>query len=365
MSGPAGSIAINISGTEDFPCPPSYPHPDDIVGPTGGIGEAEVANVMTGPTGPADTLFLSSAIGPTGPIDTDTFDCIPGVTKRSIKYKGILDVKKIMDERYSDKIFTLSSSLDVLALYMQSQAILYTESKVYCEQQLNMLMLPAIFISALCTFLSVALQYEWIGPYIISGFTGANSFILALISYLKLDAKAEAHKTSAYQYEKLRTICEFYSGKTMFFTNQQDDPLKTEAAILTKVEEIHKRVEEVRDTNKFILPQQVRYHFIELYRQNLFSDVKELQLEELKLLTKLKVLMNQVSHYDGLNSDNLRSFELPEYIHLVERKDDMIEKILDHRKKYSKVGSRIKDEIDLYVKKSKRWSHRCCAWLKT
>jgi len=363
---------------------------DIVVIDISGANSTRVATGATGPIGQTtpvvanELTYVLTTTGPTGMTGTsesysqlDTFDCIPGVTKRSIKYKGILDVKKIMDERYSDKIFTLSNSLDVLALYMQSQAILYTEAKVYCEQQLNMLMLPAIFISALCTFLSVALQYEWIGPYIISGFTGTNSFILALISYLKLDAKAEAHKTSAYQYEKLRTICEFYSGKTMLFSIQASDiknkpdsddvrsSKTTEESILEKVDEIHKRVEEVRDTNKFILPQQVRYHFMHLYRQNLFSDVKKLQLEELKLLTRLKVFMNQVTHLDSVNENNLRSFESPEYIKLVERKDAMIEEILEHRKKYSEVGTHIKQEIDLYVLKSKKCRNRCCAWLKT
>ena len=50
----------------------------------------------------------------------------------------------------------LSNSLDILAIFLKSEKILYTEAKTYCEQQLNFLMLPAIFISALTTVLSMA-----------------------------------------------------------------------------------------------------------------------------------------------------------------------------------------------------------------
>ena len=38
------------------------------------------------------------------------------------------------------------------------------------------------------------------------------SFLLAVVSYMKLDAQAEAHKISAHQYDKLQSVCEFSSG---------------------------------------------------------------------------------------------------------------------------------------------------------
>ena len=160
-----------------------------------------------------------------------------------------------MNEDYSDAGFNMSTSMDIIAVYIKAQKILYTEAKVYCEQQLNMLMLPAICISAICTLLSLALQSEVAGPYVISALTAVNSFILALISYLKLDAKAEAHKTSAYHYSKLLTICEFQSGKIMFF--KRDDSPEYFVALynemLQLITNIEKKIEEIQDTNKFIL----------------------------------------------------------------------------------------------------------------
>ena len=72
------------------------------------------------------------------------------------QYKTMLDVRNLVtnDELGINNPTYLSTSLDILAVYIKGQKILYTEAKVYCEQQLNMLMLPAIFISSLCTLLS-------------------------------------------------------------------------------------------------------------------------------------------------------------------------------------------------------------------
>jgi hypothetical protein len=140
--------------------------------------------------------------------------------------KGIQNIQSIQNiqnyDRYSKEIESVylredtyySITLDLISLYLKGQKILYTESKTFCEMVLYCLMLPAIFISSACTVLNVPLKGVSYGPTIVSALNGFNSFILAFISYVKLDAKAEAHKTSAYQFDKLQAMCEFYSGKT-------------------------------------------------------------------------------------------------------------------------------------------------------
>jgi hypothetical protein len=203
--------------------------------------------------------------------------------------RRIGDIKALIDEEYNDKDYIISTSLDILALYIKGQKVLYTEAKVYCEQQLNMLMLPAIFISAVCTLLSVGLKDLVEGAYVVSGLAAFNSFILAIISYLKLDAKAEAHKTSAYMYDKLGSICEFNSGKIMFFKEEGD-----QEDILKLVDDVETKITEIKDTNKFILPEVIRFRYKELMSQNLFSTVKKLQIDDLVLKTELKALFNRM-----------------------------------------------------------------------
>jgi hypothetical protein len=52
---------------------------------------------------------------------------------------------------------------------------------------------------------------------------------------MKLDAKAEAHKTSSYKYDKLQSECEFFSGKLLFFASKDDDIDNTNVDDLNKM----------------------------------------------------------------------------------------------------------------------------------
>ena len=291
-------------------------------------------------------------------------------------YKKMMEIRDMVtnDELGDNNPTSLSTSLDILGTYIKGQRILYTESKVYCEQQLNMLMLPAIFISSLCTLLSMALQDTVSGPYIVAALTAINSFILALISYLKLDAKAEAHKTSAYQYDKLRTICEFNSGNIMFFI-QKEDWTKVKQDIMKLVEEIQKKVEEVKDTNKFILPQYIRHHFPELYSQNLFSNVKKLQIDELLLLTDLRSTECNLMDVEA----RIKLIETGKVKYDVQQLEDEIKyrwqerdvrngirkKIIEHRKLYMQLEEEYKSEIKAFVDTVNKKRYQCCSWLKT
>jgi len=275
------------------------------------------------------------------------------------KNRRIKDVKVIIDEEYNDKDYIISTSLDILALYIKGQRVLYTEAKVYCEQQLNMLMLPAIFLSAVCTVLSVSLKDMMEGGYIVSGLAAFNSFLLSIISYLKLDAKAEAHKTSAYMYDKLGSICEFNSGKIMFFKEKDD-----QEDILKLVADVETKITEIKDTNKFILPEVIRFRYKEFISQNLFSTVKKLQIDDLILKTELKALLNRVDTLkEQVETDSSVQTGLDEAIKLKEKK---IIEIIELRKEYIKLNDEFKKLMDEQIgNASRRCCWRCTRWLKT
>jgi hypothetical protein len=282
------------------------------------------------------------------------------------KNRRIKDVKVIIDEEYNDKDYIISTSLDILSLYIKGQRVLYTEAKVYCEQQLNMLMLPAIFVSAVCTVLSVGLKDLTAGVYIVSGLTAVNSFILSIISYLKLDAKAEAHKTSAYMYDKLGAVCEFNSGKVLFFKPEPNDDGTDTARekVIKLVEDVETKITEIKDTNKFILPEVVRYRYKELMTQNLFSNVKKLQIDDLVLKTELKALLNRVDTLkEQVQTDTSLNEGLEEAIDAKEKK---IIEIIKLRKEYIKLNDDFKELINEQIgNASRRCCWRCTRWLKT
>ena len=190
-----------------------------------------------------------------------------------------------------------STILDIIAVYVKGQKILYTEAKTLCEQRLNKLMLPAIFNTAVCTVLSLVLKdFDW-GATVVSVLNGINAFILALINYLKLDAKAEAHRTTAYKFDKLQANLEFNSGKELFMP--KDVSSVAVSSISSIIEATEKAIQEIKETNQFILPENIRYLFPKLHNTNVFAEVKKIQNREMLIVNQLKDLMNEkeiVSH---------------------------------------------------------------------
>uniref|UniRef100_A0A6C0AIS6 Uncharacterized protein n=1 Tax=viral metagenome TaxID=1070528 RepID=A0A6C0AIS6_9ZZZZ len=279
-------------------------------------------------------------------------------------YRNMKYVRDLMDISYNSRDSVISTSMDLLALYMQGQKILYTESKVYCEQQLNMLMLPAILISALCTLLSVSLKDLTAGVYIVSGLAACNSFILSVVSYLKLDAKAEAHKTAAYQFDKLQTMCEFNSGKVLFFKKDAEPTEETKDKIIKIVEDIEAKVKEIKDTNKFILPEYVRFGFKNLYEQNIFSDVKVIQINETIKLSEVREKLNRIIYLKSLpdSPDNEEKIRVA-----TTEKDQAIRDVILLRMEFFRICERTKHEVRKNIEETRKYKFIdvFCGWLKT
>jgi len=142
----------------------------------------------------------------------------------ALKYKtyNFLAVEKKINRYYFDKYQNYSSALDILASYLKGQKLIYMESKVHTELQLNWLMMPSILLSTAATVLgSVVKDYTW-GTIMISSVNGVIACLLAVVNYLKLDAASEAHKISAHQYDKLQTSVEFLSGSVLLFHKRED-----------------------------------------------------------------------------------------------------------------------------------------------
>ena len=172
-----------------------------------------------------------------------------------------------------------AEALHVLALYMKGQKVLYMEAKSHCERRLNMLMLPAILNSAVCTVISSALHDWQYGATLLAGLSAFNSCVLAVISYLKLDAKCEAHRASAFQFERLQSLCEFHAGKFLFGYGK--DKLHDFDGVLSEIET---KMKEIKDSNQFMLPKTVRNHYSIIYTTNVFMVLRKTptQIHELE-----------------------------------------------------------------------------------
>ena len=305
-----------------------------------------------------------------------------------VNIQEIIDFKEYeqgISSVYMGKMTYYSTTLDIVTIYLKGQKLLYIESKTYCEMCLYFLMLPAIFISASCTVLSMSLKNYQFGSIIVSSLTAINSFILGIVTYLKLDAKSEAHKTSTYQFDKLQTRCEFYSGKILMINDS-----KMEENIKKFFEDVEKKVTEIKDINQFPIPEYIRRKYVQIYGQNVFSDMKihktlrNRHIQRILIVEKLiierisnpgksvkgktkKIIKNvNKSKWSFTQSevdqeepeDSLYDYTLTE---LKEEKDRLLNEIIDYRNISIKMNQIFDEQIKTHLDKNhKTCKCRCC-----
>ena len=149
-------------------------------------------------------------------------DSILANKDHKINYKKLSynDVKKHVN-KYYDLDFTqrYSSALDILSSYLRGQKIIYNQARNYTINMLYCFTIPSIVITAFCSVAQSPLEQIIYGKYILASLNGFLTFILSLLSFMKLDAAAQAYKITAHQYDKLQSYVEFQSGKMLLFTN--------------------------------------------------------------------------------------------------------------------------------------------------
>ena len=213
-----------------------------------------------------------------------------------------------------------SSVFDIISSYLKAQKILYLEARSYSVFYLNCLMLPAIFLSSLASVLSLAIENYTYGGVILATVNAFNSFILAVINYSKLDAASEAHKSTANQYDKLQSICEFTSGKILLLPgslkiyNVEEENgdkyselmennnlessntknIKYCQTINEKLEYIETKVIEIKETNSFIIPSEIIKRLPKTYHTNIFSKIKDYLKNEIITINRIKDLLNEL-----------------------------------------------------------------------
>jgi hypothetical protein len=297
----------------------------------------------TGPTGPTDpNTQIRGRISPidsTGEIQSASYSAIPVASGEIVTYK---EVDEMLNTAYSSSNSNNSMICSIIGIYLKGQKLLYAEAKTHCEQKLHYLMLPSIFFTVLGSVLNLTLKDETYGTVLVSGLNAFIAFLLAVVNYLKLDARAEAHRTTAYKFDKLEYSLVFSSGKNIFMSSSREEM----EALIKNTE---KEIREIKETNPFILPEHIRYSYPILCGTNVFTTVKEVQTKEMVMVDRFKDLMNMLTEMEEIQPQT--SVEKAQIELLKEEQRSLVKKIIEIRNEYLNIDNKFQTEIDTNRKK--------------
>lgn len=209
---------------------------------------------------------------------------------------------------YYDK--SQSNKLDILLTFIKGQKHLFSHCSSVSKHKMNSLMIPTLIIS---TFNGVFAPFFKDSGWINNVSAGLNSIILLMLSmmgYFKFEASSESFFQISKQYDRLETAVKLmhssiYFNNNMDFdlsTTQEHQPhtvVNTSKKILNKqyndkIQAIENRINEIKESQQFSIPNETRNIFPIIYNINIFTLIRKMDNYRNQLLFKFRSINREI-----------------------------------------------------------------------
>ena len=286
-----------------------------------------------------------------------------------VQYK-VITIKEIeakLKREYNND--EMVNEMDIISVYVKSQKNIYTEAKNIIDTRLYILSIPTICISIGVSIINPFIIKYDCSVILITSLNACLAILIALIGYLKMETTSNNYEIIASRYSNLQDSLDTFSSKISFIHSKSEK----EKLVFNKMKKIDKKIADIKDETKILLPHYIRYLYPKISSINIFSSIYSIEIYRKHLVQLLKSIVNETRYiyakWDSeiemkkQNSDYMingfnRAKEKNRLKSLAETKDQVKAEIIKYKNTYSFIDDVFQQEI-----KNKKNKERMCEYL--
>jgi hypothetical protein len=254
---------------------------------------------------------------------------------KKLSYK---DVKKSIDKYY--EVNEQYNELDILTTYLKGQKNIYRKSQSITQTKLHLLMIPALIGTTIISVCAPILQsYSWSGVFI-SGLNTLVALFISITHYFKLEPSCDLYLHLMNQYDRLENSIEFSNNRISFFDSNKDKRVY----IFDRITDVEKKIGEIKETTKTILPNEIKLLFPIICNINIFSFIKRIENYKQNLINKLKDVKNETQYIEW-KWETLNEKQQKRYDYLIVVKEKVKNEIFHYKNAFVAIDELFVKEI--------------------